>query len=145
MTAQEMWEIFSSQNRIRHKYEAWAFGDDPDKLAALVLDGIKTATSSGYEWYSVDGEDLPKEGQYSVVLDSKGQAVCIIRNTKVYMTTFEEVSAEHAWKEGEGNRTLAYWREVHERYFRQCDTEAGYSFFHNKMKLVCEEFEKVYP
>ena len=80
-----------------------------------------------------------------MVLDSKEQAVCIIRNTRVYITTFEEVSTEHAWKEGEGDRSLAYWRKVHERFFRECDDEAGVSFLHNKMKVVCEEFEKVYP
>ena len=28
-----------------------------------------------------------------------------------------EVSEEHAYKEGEGDRSLAYWRAVHEEFF----------------------------
>ena len=40
-------------------YEAWAFGGDPDKLAALVLDGVKTATASAYPMYALEKEPLP--------------------------------------------------------------------------------------
>ena len=145
MNAPEMWEIFSSQHNVTCQYDAWTFGDDPDALAALVLEGVKTATSSGYPWYAADGEPLPKEGAYSIILSSTDEAVCIVRNTKVYITEFENVSAEHARKEGEGDRSLAFWRDAHERFFKQCDSESGTSFFHEKMKVVCEEFEKVFP
>ena len=49
MTAQEMWEQFVNKQHIEEKeYDAWAFGDDADKLADLVRRGIKTGTSSAY-------------------------------------------------------------------------------------------------
>ena len=32
---------------------------------------------------------------------------------------FDEVSKEHAYKEGEGDRSLAYWRDVHEDFFAE--------------------------
>ncbi|MBQ8278474.1 MAG: ASCH domain-containing protein [Roseburia sp.] len=144
MTAQEMWEAFvKEQNITETEYEAWAFGDDTDGLAELVKQGIKTGTSSAYPLYEVDGEPLPEASGYSVILNSKDEAVCIIENTKVYVVPFCEVSAEHAYKEGEGDRSLAYWREVHEEFFTECMAEAGLTFDEN-MKVVCEEFKLVY-
>ena len=57
--------------------------------------------------------------------------------------TFNNVSKEHAFKEGEGDRSLEYWREVHKKFFRECLEEYGLEFSEN-MKVVCEEFEVVY-
>ena len=140
MTAQEMW----SASGIQDEYEAWAFGDDPDTLAELVRTGVKTATASAYPFYELEGEDLPKAGEYSVILDTKDEAVCIIRTTRVYVTPYREVTAEQAWKEGEGDHSLDYWRRVHEAFFRK-ELEAVGLIFTEDMGVVCEEFEVVYP
>ena len=140
MTAQEMW----SASGIEAEYEAWAFGDDPDTLAELVRTGVKTATASAYPFYELEGEDLPKAGEYSVILDTKDEAVCIIRTTKVYVTPYRDVTAEQAWKEGEGDRSLDYWRRVHEAFFRK-ELEAVGLIFTEDLGVVCEDFEVVYP
>lgn len=72
MTADEMWNAFVKTNRPEEKeYEAWAFGGAPDELAALVLQGEKTAASSAYELYGQGKEPLPKAGGYSVILNIK--------------------------------------------------------------------------
>ena len=144
MTAQEMWEQFVNEQHIEEEeYDAWAFGDDADKLADLVRRGIKTGTSSAYPLYEVENEPLPEASGYSVILDSKDEAVCIIENTKVYVVPFGEVSSDHAFKEGEGDRSLTYWRKVHEAFFTACMEEAGLTF-EESMKVVCEEFRVVY-
>ena len=139
MTHAEMWDAFSRETGMEAPYEAWAFGDDADALAELVRKGVKTATASLLCWYSP--EELPREGQYSVILDSRDRAVCIIRNTKVYTVRFDAVSRDHAWKEGEGDRSLEYWRSVHEAFFRK---ELGDIPFDSTMEVVCEEFETVF-
>lgn len=140
MTAEEMWECcFGSSDGC----DAWSFGGKADELAELVVQGIKTATSSAYDLYAIDGEELPEAGECSVILDSHGNAKCIIRTTKVYVTAFDRVSETHAYKEGEGDRSLAYWREIHESFFTDCLKEAGL-FFSSTMDVVCEEFELVY-
>lgn len=144
MNAQEMWNIYSTKESITADYEAWSFGDSPDELAQLVLKGIKTGTASAYPLYEREELELPKEGEYSVILDSKDNAVCIIKTTKVYIVPFCEVSEAHAYKEGEGDRSLNYWRKVHESFFKSELAEAGLSFDH-QMNVVCEEFIKVYP
>ena len=145
MTAEKMWKKFVEKCNITdNEYDAWAFGDDADTLAELVRCGIKTGTSSAYPLYEIEGETLPEASGYSVILNSKDEAVCIIENTKVYVVPFCEVSAKHAFKEGEGDRSLAYWRKVHETFFTTCMEDAGLDFDEN-MKVVCEEFRVVYP
>ncbi len=144
MNAQEVWSRFCSENNIEADYSAWAYGDDSDTLAQLTLAGIKTATASAYPIYALEEEDLPKAGEYSVILDSQDRAVCIVRTERVFVVPYEEVDERQAWKEGEGDRSLAYWRKVHETFFRAELAEFGLSF-DEKMKVVCEEFMRVYP
>lgn len=143
MTHQQMWQTFSRETGIEAPYEAWAFGCDTDELARLVLEGRKTATAGLYFWYERECLDLPKLGSYSIVLDSKDNACCVIRNTKVSVIPFCEVGEDHAFREGEGDRSLAYWREVHERFFSEELESVGVTF-HRNMDVVCEEFEKVF-
>lgn len=144
MTAEEMWKLFSERNGIKNKeYEAWAFGDDSDKLADLTVNGIKTATCSAYCWYENGEEELPKVGEYSVILNSKDDAVCVIKTNKVYIERFKNISSEHAYKEGEGDRSLEYWRQVHRNFFTKELIEIGRNFSED-MELVCEEFEVVF-
>lgn len=140
MRADTMWRQFGSDA----DYTAWSFGGAPDELAALARDGIKTATASAYPLYAQAGEPLPAEGNYSVILDAAGEAVCVIRTTRVYLCAFREVSALHAWKEGEGDRTLRGWREVHRAVFSEELRAAGLSFS-EEMPVVCEEFSVVFP
>lgn len=144
MTGKELWKIFVSRRGFTNcQHEEWAFGVDADLLANLVLTGEKTATASAYPLYKLENEPLPTAGEYSVILDSQQQAVCVIQSTKVYVVPFHQVSAEHARKEGEGDKSLAYWRKVHENCFAQWLQEAGLAFTPD-MKVVCEEFSVVF-
>ena len=135
MTAEELWK----KTGLSGSYEAWSFGGDPDGLAALVAAGIKTATSSAYAVYAVDDEPLPRVGEYSVILNAKGEAVCIIQTTEVAIVPFREVTARHAFLEGEGDRSLAYWQGVHRAFFTSEMSAAGLQFS-EQMQVVCEEF-----
>ena len=144
MNAAEMWERFCEKSGIKADYDDWAFGGAPDALAELVLNGIKTATASAYPLYEQEQEPLPKAGDYSVILNTKGEAVCIIRTTKVYVVPFREVSADHAFREGEDDRSLESWRKVHRDFFTREMNYEGLSFDED-MPVVCEEFMRVYP
>ena len=144
MTDKELWEAFIKKNNLTDcEYETWAFGVEADLLAHLVAIGEKTATASAYPLYELENAPLPVTGAYSVILDSKDNAVCIIQTKKVSVVPFNEVTAEHAYKEGEGDKSLAFWREIHEKFFTECLNEAGQKFT-PEMKVVCEEFTVVY-
>ncbi len=139
MRAEELWE----QSGLTGDHEAWAFSDVPDKLAKLVMDGIKTATCSSYDVCLVQGEAIPKVGDYSIILDSGGDAVCIIQTVKVTVLPFCEVSVEQAYKEGEGDKSLAYWRQIHEKFLRKELASVGKDFDEDAL-VICEEFRVVY-
>ena len=62
----------------------------------------------------------------------------------MYTAPFRAVTAEHAFREGEGDRSLAHWRRVHEAFFRKEMASVGMAFDED-MVVVCEEFERVFP
>lgn len=127
------------------KYEAWEFGNSPemaDKLGELVRAGIKTATASLGWWYEQEGEPYPQVGGYSVILDGQGNPMCIIQTTELTMCPFDEVDADHAYQEGEGDRSLAHWREVHWKFFSKECLELNRAP-DEKMPVLCEKFTLV--
>ncbi|MBE7004033.1 MAG: ASCH domain-containing protein [Ruminococcaceae bacterium] len=138
MTAEELWK----SSGLTGTYEAWPFGEAPDKLAGLVVQGIKTATCSAYDLYQINNEPLPQAGDYSIILNSGDEAVCIIKTLKAYVTEFNQVSEDHAFKEGEGDRSLEYWRKVHVNFLTN-ELASVHKSFDENTKVVCEEFEVV--
>lgn len=151
MTVQEFWQAYldtlSDDEAQPDAYEAWSFGDTDemaDELGKLVVDGTKTGTASLAWEYGYDESPLPRAGEHSIVLDGNGDPMCIIETTRVYIEPFNQVDEEQAYAEGEGDRSLQYWREAHWSYFsRRCEVigrEPG-----EYMPVVCERFKVVYP
>ena len=148
MTGPEMWAEFCSKNDIdiNTKHDMWKFcggGVFADDLANLVLAGIKTATSSSKIAFETDGDPLPETGTYSVILFDNDEASCILQDTKVSVVPFNKVSEEHAYKEGENNRSLEMWREVHKNAFSPDYERVGQEFDENGL-CVLEEFQVVH-
>jgi len=145
-SVKQMWKAFKKTHpNVKDDYEAWAFGDSKkmaDDLAKLVLEGAKTATASNYSLYE-DNEPLPYVGLHNIILDGEGEAVAIVETTSVEIMPFDEVTEEHAYQEGEGDRSLKYWRDVHEDFFSREFDETNQEF-HSKIPVVCEKFELVF-
>ena len=128
-------------------FVAEAFGDNPalaDELAALIVAGTKTATCSCLWEWEAEGQPLPTPGLKTVVLDGQGQPVAIIETTVVQIRLFSEVGADFAFAEGEGDRSLASWRDGHWRYFSRALPRIGREPAET-MPLVCERFRLLYP
>lgn len=140
--AQEYWNKFWAGKDEPKSVSAWQFGVSPDELAQLVVAGVKCATCSGHVFYELEKEPLPKVDDYSIVLNSKDQPVCIIRTTEVNITPMNEVPEEFAYAEGEGDRSYKYWRDVHVEFFTSALKEVGLAFSED-MLLVCERFELI--
>lgn len=126
--------------------EAWAFGATSahaDQLLDLVLAGIKVGTASSLWDYEATGDPLPQVGELSIILDGRGVPRAVIETTMLRTVPFDEVTEEHAFAEGEGDRTLAHWRAVHERFWR--DHSENPRGFAADMPVLCELFRLVYP
>ena len=114
---------------------AFAFGDGPqlaDELLDLVIRGVKTATCS-----TEDEPNTSSPGERWIVLDGRGDPRCVIETTEICYRRFDEVDTAFAFDEGEGDRSLRYWREAHRTYF----TRQGR--FSDTMMLMCERFRLV--
>lgn len=125
--------------------EAWGFGatiDHANSLLALVVDGTKTGTASSGWDYAHDHSPLPQQGEFSILLDGSGTPRAVIETVDVRIVPFNEVSDEHAFAEGEDDRTLASWRTIHERFWREhSENPRGFA---PDMPVVCERFELRY-
>ena len=116
--------------------ESFAFGDSPelaDELLALVLAGKKAATC----WAASEGDKGVEAGKRWIVKDGQGRARAVLETVEVTRRRLDEVDAGFAFDEGEGDRTLNWWRGAHTEYF----TRRGE--FAPGMEVYCERFKLV--
>lgn len=116
------WAAFCARQGLSEAtpYQAWFFGDTPQlahELVELVIHGPKRATT-GLQW-SIDRnpELAPVPHGYSVVTEFDGTPRVVLRTTDIQSCAFKDVDAQYAWDEGEGDRSLEYWRKGHWEYF----------------------------
>ena len=143
----QYWQHFIEQQQLPpdlQPAEIYSFGNTEqmaNELARLVIIGQKTATTSAIELYEPD-EHVPQVGDYNVILDGRDRPVAITKTIMCTIVKYNQVDAEHAFLEGEGDRTLAYWRSVHEPFFKAEYAEAG-QVFTPTIACLCERFEVV--
>jgi uncharacterized protein YhfF len=142
------WELFIAAHpeMAGRAYEAWGFGNEPqmaDELGALVTHGIKTATCSLLWEHEADGDPGPQVGGLSLILDGAGRPLGVIETTEVTIRPYDQVDAAFAHEEGEGDRSLAYWRDGHWRFFTPICHNLGREPTLD-MPLVCERFRLVH-
>jgi uncharacterized protein YhfF len=140
-------EALPANSSVRgDRYVAEAWGDSPrlaDELGALIVDGTKTATCSALWEYEAQGDPLPEVGMKTIVLDGTNDPLCIVETTEVAVRPYDEVDARFAHEEGEGDRSLEYWRDAHWRFFSRTLPDTGREPTMD-MPLVCERFRVIY-
>lgn len=139
------WHEFAAANggaaEVRY-HESFFFGDSEEmarELAELVLRGTKRATAGALWAYEAEGQRLPQPGDLSIVTDWSGQPQCVIETQSVEVVPFLEVTADFAATEGEGDGSLAFWRQAHREFFSRECAAAGIEF-DESMAVVCEHF-----
>jgi uncharacterized protein YhfF len=144
---QEFLSTTSEDSPYRFKtYIAEGWGDGPemaDELGALIVDGTKTATCSALWEWEEEGESPPGTGAVTIVLDGRGAPIGIVETTEVTVRRYNEVDADFAREEGEGDLSLRYWREAHRNFFSRTLKEIDKEFSED-MPLVCERFRLIY-
>ncbi len=109
----------------------------------LVLKGIKKAISHSLLGLQYRKERLPKIGDFMVITNWEGKAQCIVKTTKVTLKPFFSIDEEYAKTEGEGNRSLASWKQRQWEYYTR-ELEPFGRLPRESMIIVCQEFEKVF-
>ena len=67
----------------------------------------------------------------------------MIRTTSVKLIPYFSIREEHARKEGEGDKSLDYWKKTHWDYYTRELTQLGAGPT-DSMIVVFEEFEMLY-
>ena len=143
------WKTFQQQNpdyRDSDQPQSYHFSDnkkDADECTELVVQGIKQATSPSVWWFQKNNEELPRSGDLAIITNWEGEPKAIIETVKVEIVKFKNISPEYAFIEGEGDRSLEYWKKVHWEYYTKEMKEHG-EFPTQEMEIVCEYFEKIW-
>jgi uncharacterized protein YhfF len=137
-----------AEDAIRRFYEVFRVGDSPegaDEGAALIKQGLKTAATSSLLWaYEATNKPLPEVGSFSIVIDGRGEPICVVETLTVDMKAFADVGATFAYDYGEWDRTLETWRaRCWEFNAPRCHALGKAPT--PEMTLVCERFAVVYP
>jgi uncharacterized protein YhfF len=128
------------------KFDAYHFCADEENAnicANLVLNGEKRATASLLWAYQAENEPLPEVGHLSVITNWENEPKCIIEITSVEICPFEDVTPEFAFEEGEGDKSLDFWRTEHWKYFTMECEDLGMEP-RLEMPVVLERFKVVY-
>ncbi len=140
-------QTLSPLDRHRYKnFDAYYFCADEKNAnicASLVLQGEKRATASLLWWYEVENEPLPEVGNLSAITNWDGIPQCIIETTSVEVKSFNEVSPEFAFEEGEGDKSLENWRKDHWNFFSMECKELGREPSED-MLVILEKFKVIY-
>jgi len=145
------WEQFLASLPLDSPYHAKTYvaegwGDSQemaDELGALIVQGIKTATCSALWEWEAEGNSIPQKGLITIALDGRGEPLCIVESVEVRIRKYNEVDADFARDEGEGDLSLNYWRAAHKNYFSRVLPKVGKEFS-EEMPLVCERFRVIY-
>ena len=119
------------------------YGDSAElskELLDLITSGRKRA-GTGLLWaYEHDGEPIAASGDIEIVVDHRNQPALITRIVRSQIMAFNDVSAEYAAIEGEGDGSLGYWRKAHWNFFsRECKRIGKEPT--ETMPVICNVFE----
>jgi uncharacterized protein YhfF len=122
------------------------YGDTAElstELLALIKSGRKRA-GTGLLWaYEHDHEPIAATGDIEIVVDHRSQPALITRIVRSEIVAFNEVTAEYAAIEGEGDGSLEYWRKGHWNFFsRECQRIGREPTA--AMPVICNVFEVLY-
>lgn len=116
---------------------------DANECADLVVKGIKRATATSLWWFEKNNEPLPKVGNQYIITDWRGNARALIETTKIELIPYNKITVEFAEIEGEGDKSLEYWKKVHKDYYSR-EMKTFKEKFDENMIIVCEQFKLVY-
>ena len=91
----------------------------------------------------INKEKPPAIGDLDIVTDWHGMPKAITKTVKVEIVKYKDITAEYAFIEGEGDRSLSYWQRVHWDYYTRELNDLGLKPFQD-MELVGEYLETIW-
>jgi uncharacterized protein YhfF len=144
----DFWEKVKMETGIEGTFtDAYGIGDTPwlkQELLNLVLDGKKRASTSLVKESELEGWPEPEVGQYNIILDGSDKPAAVIKTVSIRRCRFSDVDEDHAYLEGEDDRTIESYIREHTKYYMRRGKVLGFEFTPD-MGVVLDRFELVYP
>lgn len=133
MTAEELWQAFlrydvqtagfrkQRGNRTPVLDGSFTWGDSPQAIEDMldaVIAGTCTARIFGLRAWQRLGEPVPTAGHCRVLLNARGEAVCIIRSERSYLVALRDIREEWALREGRDPSFFAWKQRVRDELLR---------------------------
>lgn len=125
--------------------DIFAFGEANRRVTGdlnkLALAGIKRATTS----FPVPNPRHWDVGDLSVGLDEFDKPCFLMKTTELVEKNFEDVDYEFAFTEGEGDKSLEFWRSEHRHCYKDKMGPDGRLFGDGiGRKVLCERYEIIF-
>lgn len=144
----DFWQRIKRETGIEGDFtDVWGFGGTSEvkqELLDLILEGRKRASTNLLRESELAGYPPSEVGQYNIVLDGNDKPAAVIKTVSLRRARFNEVDEEHAYWEGEGDRTVETYLEEHIKYYNRVGEVLGFEF-REDMEVEFERFELVYP
>lgn len=121
------------ETRYARLYKSGQSEEVSASLMKLLLRGKKRAAITRFE----SGMNLPKKGDYSIIVDWDGMPRCVIKTIRAQVIRFNEITLEQVQKMGEDDNAEDW-------LIRQRDFFTGTGSFSEDMPIVYEEFRLEY-
>lgn len=147
-TISAFWKSFQENNREYFQCpqpQSYFFCDnkkDADECADLVVKKIKRASSPSVWWFMKNNEVFPKVGDLAIVTNWEGEPKAMILTTKVEIVKLKDITPEYAFIEGEGDKSLEYWKKAHWEFYTN-EMKPYNESPNEEMEIVCEYFETI--
>ena len=86
---------------------------------------------------------MPKVGYLFIITDWHGTAKAIIEITKMKLARFKDVTEAFAYAEGEGDKSLTFWKKAHKEYYSR-EMEKTDAYFNENMLISCEFLRTIF-
>ena len=142
------WKLVCEEKNIAASdYHCLTFGnpkyqDYSDHITELAIKGVKRATAHLTFDFELNNVTRRCKGDYWMILWEDLSPAVVVELVKVEECAFKDVPAEFASREGEGDGSLAFWKDTHEEYFKLQLTDWSKEWS-DDLTVVLESFDVV--
>lgn len=130
----------------KNNFDVFYFGSGPQmaaKLAHLVVKGKKRGSAGWVKTHEKTNTIIPKVGGISLATDGFGIPLCFIKTVNVDFIQFKNVTEQMAIIEGEGDLSLADWKNGHKNFWETYDSQEINEPFTEDEIIFFETFEVI--
>lgn len=91
----------------------------------------------------INNENLPEIGELNIITNWNKIPKAIIKTTKTEIIKYKDITAQFAYIEVEGDRSLSYWKKVHKNYYSR-EMKGGKEKFTQDLLILCQYFKTIY-